>query len=400
LLPSPAGSTKPAQGGWSIKTDPEVVGTSRGVLSDPLRRVFISYRREDTGGHAGRLCDRLREALGARHVFMDVEGISPGEDFTAAIDQRLAETGTLIALIGPRWMGEGSPPRIRRDDDFVRLELAAALRRKIRVIPVLVNGTRLPAAADLPPDIVELTKRNAIRLDDESFDDDARRLILAIKPRSTSRNWWLVAGAAATVALSGLVVHFARSKPPPPARETAPASAPSSVPAPPAGNTAATASAPEPEPPKPDTPKAKKKQPVVLANDPRVRSAKVTPPNDWESLPGPYCYYEKGPDRDWTTGVTNYAKLLRLFCYASLDSCREQAGKYAEYCMEAKLWCYYVWDRDEKGHESGGPYDCSQRRSACESARRRLLNFTPTPVPYRVGRIAVSGECYLLKNGQ
>ena len=115
-------------------------------------RVFISYRRDDAEGYAGRLEEALEERLGRGSVFRDVLDIAPGADFVEAIRQRLAGAQTVLVLIGPRWAGGDSPGTRRIDDaqDFVRLEVQVALASSARIIPLLLPGMRMPAETELP----------------------------------------------------------------------------------------------------------------------------------------------------------------------------------------------------------------------------------------------------------
>ena len=109
--------------------------------------IFISYRRDDTEGQAGRLYGDLVEQFGPDAVFMDVAGIEVGRDFRKAIDEHVSSCGLLLALIGTSWLSSESGARRRRLDDssdFVRLEIATALRRDIPVVPVLVRGAKMP----------------------------------------------------------------------------------------------------------------------------------------------------------------------------------------------------------------------------------------------------------------
>src|SRR3954465_14140921 len=92
-----------------------------------MAAIFISYRREDTGGHAGRLCDRLTARFGGSRVFMDIQDIPPGQNFAAAIEDTIATCVCVIAVIGPRWL-ETIQARAQGGDDFVRHEIAAALK--------------------------------------------------------------------------------------------------------------------------------------------------------------------------------------------------------------------------------------------------------------------------------
>ena len=168
-------------------------------------RVFISYRRDDAAGYAGRLEEALEQHLGRGSVFRDVLDIAPGADFVAVIRERLARAHTVLVLIGPRWVGPQADGRRRIDDenDFVRLEVATALERAARVIPVLLPGAELPAASTLPAPLVPLVARNALTLGDAHWQADVARLAAAIgiAPRRAFWPWMLgglvLAGSAA-----------------------------------------------------------------------------------------------------------------------------------------------------------------------------------------------------------
>jgi TonB family protein len=145
--------------------------------------IAISYRREDSLPIAGRLYDRLQSEFGKGNVFMDFDSIPYGVDFREHIKQMLDGSKVLLALIGPAWVGKGKQRTRRIDDpaDFIRLEIAYAFERKIPVIPVLINDTRMPSAKDLPPEIQDLAFRNAITLDvGIDFHPHANRLIVGI----------------------------------------------------------------------------------------------------------------------------------------------------------------------------------------------------------------------------
>jgi TIR domain len=118
-----------------------------------MGKVFISYRRDDASGHAGRLYDHLAEHFGENAVFMDIDTIPPGEKFDSYIDENLRDCYMCIVVIGRRWSIE----RLHDDGDFVRREIVSALARGIRVIPALFDGVKLPAAAELPVDLTDLT---------------------------------------------------------------------------------------------------------------------------------------------------------------------------------------------------------------------------------------------------
>lgn len=153
--------------------------------------IFISYRRDDTAPYAGRLYDRLTAHFGAGQVFMDIDQIEPGEDFVEVIQRKVSACEIAIVLIGRHWLSsQDAEGRRRLDDpeDFVRLEVAASLDRKVRVVPVLVGGAAMPRMRDLPEAIATLARRNAIEISDARFHKDCDRLIesLSKNPSATA----------------------------------------------------------------------------------------------------------------------------------------------------------------------------------------------------------------------
>ena len=142
-------------------------------------KIFISYRRDDSAGHAGRLFDRLREHFGREQLFMDVDHIEPGEDFVQVIEAAVGSSAILLVVIGRRWLtsGDVTARRLDNPNDFVRLEVASALASNIRVIPVLVQDAIMPSPQDLPADLLSLSRRNAIELSDRRWDRDVDQLI-------------------------------------------------------------------------------------------------------------------------------------------------------------------------------------------------------------------------------
>jgi TIR domain len=150
-----------------------------------MRAIFISYRREDAEGQAGRLFNDLARYFGEDSVFMDVAGIEPGRDFRRVIDEHVASCGVLLAMIGKTWIDatdESGRRRLEDPMDFVRLETASALKRDIPVVPVLVHGTRMPRAEQLPEDLAELAYRNGVELTHARWDSDVQLLIKALSP--------------------------------------------------------------------------------------------------------------------------------------------------------------------------------------------------------------------------
>jgi hypothetical protein len=151
--------------------------------------VFISYRREDTSGYAGRLYDRLGAHFGRRNVFIDIDTIAPGADYFRRIDEALDSCQAMLVLIGPKWVTASLPDGSRRladPDDLVRHEIASALQRNLMVIPVLVQNTAMPGLDTLPESLRDLERRNAFELSDHRWDYDLRRLIAVLEDTAGS----------------------------------------------------------------------------------------------------------------------------------------------------------------------------------------------------------------------
>jgi hypothetical protein len=147
-------------------------------------KVFISYRRDDSAGNAGRVTDRLERELGRDLLFMDVDAIPLGTNFSKVLHEEVAKCGVLLAMIGPNWLdARDEHGNLRLDDpnDFVRIEIAAALQRNIPVIPILFDGATIPKATQLPEDLKELALRNGMEIRHASFQDDMNRLIRGLE---------------------------------------------------------------------------------------------------------------------------------------------------------------------------------------------------------------------------
>ena len=145
-----------------------------------MRAIFVSYRRNDSQGEAGRLFDDLVTHFGEQKVFMDVAGIEAGRDFRKAIEESIASCGVLLVIIGPSWLAAKNEAGVRRLDDpadFVREEVAAALRRDIPVIPVLVRGAEMPRVEQLPEALADLAYRNCVELTHARWRSDVQLLI-------------------------------------------------------------------------------------------------------------------------------------------------------------------------------------------------------------------------------
>ena len=151
----------------------------------PNDKIFINYRRDDAAGFAGRLSDSLGNYFGRNRVFRDVTDIDYGADFEQVIDQKLSESGAVVVLIGDNWSSVTNEEGERRLDDpadYVSREIAAALQSEVPVVPVLIGRASMPRKDELPEKLVELTRRNALKITDERWDFDVNRLakVLAI----------------------------------------------------------------------------------------------------------------------------------------------------------------------------------------------------------------------------
>jgi hypothetical protein len=146
----------------------------------PAGRIFISYRRDETAYPAGWLFDRLAQHFGAGQVFKDVDSIELGDDFVQVITKAVGSCDVLLALIGNQWLTITDAQERRRlddPDDFVRVEIEAALSRNVRIIPILVDGARMPHADELPAGLAGLTRRQALELSPSRFEYDTSRLL-------------------------------------------------------------------------------------------------------------------------------------------------------------------------------------------------------------------------------
>jgi formylglycine-generating enzyme required for sulfatase activity len=137
-----------------------------------MPRIFISYRREDSFAHANRVYDRLAAHFGRAEVFIDIDTLRPGVDFVDVLEKAVASCGVLLAVIGKSWLtvtDEDGQSRLTNPGDFVRIEVGAALRGNVYVIPVLVGGARMPKIPELPEDLAPLARRHAQELPDTNF---------------------------------------------------------------------------------------------------------------------------------------------------------------------------------------------------------------------------------------
>jgi hypothetical protein len=146
--------------------------------------IFISYRREDTSAHAGRLYDRLAAKFANHRVFIDIDAIEPGMDFVEVINEKVGSCEVLLAVIGRSWLTLREANDARRLDnsrDLVRLEIETALRRGVRVIPVLVGGARMPTPDELPEELSGIARRQSVEISDNRFNEGVSALITVLE---------------------------------------------------------------------------------------------------------------------------------------------------------------------------------------------------------------------------
>lgn len=180
-----------------------------------MTSIFISYRRADSAAYTGRIYDQLVDAFGERHLFKDVEDIPAGEDFRSVLDRALTAADIVLVIMGPQWVmitDDEGKRRLNNPDDFVRIEVETALKRKdVLVIPVLVNNATMPDSSAFPPSLKDLSYRNSVVVrNDPDFHRDIGLLIKAIQKRaggSPNRRLPLILGALAVIII-GLALVF------------------------------------------------------------------------------------------------------------------------------------------------------------------------------------------------
>ena len=175
--------------------------------------IFINYRREDSISTAGRLHDRLAQTFGKKNLFMDVDSIPAGVDFVAHLSNQVAACNVVLVVIGRNWLNardESGERRLDDPDDFVAIEIAAALARDIRVIPVLVDGARMPKPRELPESLKPLARRQAVEVRHTHFAKDAEALVArmreALGNEVAGPARWRVRAVAGVTAMAALLL--------------------------------------------------------------------------------------------------------------------------------------------------------------------------------------------------
>lgn len=188
------------------------------------KKIFISYRVQDTSGETGRLVDALKQYFTDDQLFMDIENLEPGMDFTEGIEKSLSACDVFLAVIGPHWVGQrpAGPARINDEDDWVRTEVGTALRSNIRLLPVLVDGGEIPKDEQLPADLQPLLKRQTVEISNKRWRYDTEQLVrflvntVGIPPKRASlqraaaapkkNKTWLYVGAGFGLAIAVLIL--------------------------------------------------------------------------------------------------------------------------------------------------------------------------------------------------
>jgi hypothetical protein len=230
--------------------------------------IFINYRRDDSPGVAGRLFDYLALKYSRHGIFMDVDAMKPGMDFAEQLDAQVSQCRVLLAVIGPRWFDARDQAGRRRLDsnrDYVRIELASALKRSIPVIPILVDGAAMPDEDSLSDDLRPLARRHALELRHTRFNSDADTIMRALEGVVPRRRFRWAAAAATMLVIAGVAaggavwVEFHRSC--------------CSTPSPPAAVASTTAPGPNP--------------PAALAPSVPSQQAALPPPAPPSAAPAP-----------------------------------------------------------------------------------------------------------------
>ena len=174
--------------------------------------IFINYRREESGHVAGRLHDSLAPKFGRDKLFMDVDNIPVGRDFEEYLNSQVAECDAMLAVIGPNWLtvkDETGQRRLDNPNDFIVIEIGAALARNIPVVPVLVDEARMPKASELPDSLKSLARRQAVQVRHANFSSDAEALIKRLRETlgyASSERRWRVRAAISAAAVAVLLL--------------------------------------------------------------------------------------------------------------------------------------------------------------------------------------------------
>jgi hypothetical protein len=175
--------------------------------------IFISYRRDDAAAEARAIYLALEQAFGRARIFMDIDGIEPGEDFGTKLGDTLRKCKAVVVVIGPRWLelfkAKANSHLQNQVFDYARMEIADALDQGKVILPVLVGGARMPDEMEIYGEIMGLSRCQAIDIRHVHFSNDAEQLIKALirvagRPGRTAALPWAIAGGAGLAALAGV----------------------------------------------------------------------------------------------------------------------------------------------------------------------------------------------------
>ncbi|MBD0291634.1 MAG: toll/interleukin-1 receptor domain-containing protein [Thermoleophilia bacterium] len=147
-------------------------------------RIFVNYRRAETRFHTTQLREALAQRFGEENIFWDIDTIDLGVDFAEAITDAVGSCDVFVAVIGKEWVSmadESGERRLDNPEDYVRIEIEAALERGVRVIPARVQGAPMPRSTDLPEPLRPLARRNGLELTDTHWQYDVARLVRALE---------------------------------------------------------------------------------------------------------------------------------------------------------------------------------------------------------------------------
>ena len=173
------------------------------------KKIFLNYRREDSGANALAIASYLERAFGADNVFIDVDRLRPGQQFHKELEKRLSDCKVMLSIIGPGWLdarNEAGDRRIDDPDDWVRLEIERALALDIVVIPLLVGGASLPKAAHLPEVLKPLIERHAVAITTSGFRSDMAGLTRDIRAIKGDAPWARIGAGIGALALAGAAI--------------------------------------------------------------------------------------------------------------------------------------------------------------------------------------------------
>ena len=177
-------------------------------------KIFISYRRDDSAALAGRVYDRLEREYGRDRLFMDIDAIPLGAKFAQIIKEAVEQSVVVLVIIGPRWLcavDENGTRRLDDPNDFVRLEIATALRNNIFLIPLISDGAQFPSLELLPLELHELTAHNGLYVRHLSFHADLDKLVDQITDKISLSEPSIGAEAEATSSLHEVIPRASNS---------------------------------------------------------------------------------------------------------------------------------------------------------------------------------------------